>query len=109
MGRMVNELHFTRFWNKIVYLAKERFRISSVCPEHIKSDDNDDELLSRYILHGMLGLKSPLHTIQVALKVNPDWARYADTEGNYPLHHAVIRRPYRIKDVDLIRELLQIY
>jgi len=43
----------------------------------------------------------------VALKLNPAVASYPDRDGNYPLHQAVIRRPFRVKDKELIQALLQ--
>jgi hypothetical protein len=104
-GEKVTEPLFTRFWNKMEFLAMESFRISSSCPKNL--DNIDDEELSNYILHGLFDLKSPLNAIKVAIKLNPKLASYADIEGNYSLHHAVIRRPFRVKDKDLIQDLME--
>jgi len=105
--------HFKRFWNKVEFLAIESFRIiissSSPSPNgdnNNKIKNNEELLLSNYVLHGMFELRSPLNAIKVALKLNPKLASYPDMDGNYPLHHAVIRRPFRVKDKDLIEELL---
>merc|ERR1712194_790330 len=47
------------------------------------------------------------NALKVALKLNPTVASYLDRDGNYPLHQAVIRRPFRVKDKELIQALLQ--
>ena len=104
-GEKVTEPLFKRFWNKVEFLAMESVRISSSCPKDIYNID--DEELSNYILHGLFDLKSPLDAIQVAIKLNPKSTSYADNKGNYPLHHAVIRRPFRVKDIDLIKDLIE--
>lgn len=102
----VSEELFTKFWSKMNFLAAESFKLSSACPKDL---DNREEESSNYILHGLLDMKGPLNAILVALKLNPNFASYADMEGNYPLHHAVIWRPFRVKCADLIRELLKAY
>ena len=45
----------------------------------------------------------------MALKLNPSFAAKADSNGNYPLHHIIIRRPFRVKDVEIISKLLEAY
>lgn len=102
-GDEVNEGHFDRFWEKVEYLARESFKLSPAYPEGIDQSTTD------YVLHGLVHLRAPLNTMKVALKRNPKWASFADKDGNYPLHHVVIRRPFRVKDVELITELLQAF
>jgi hypothetical protein len=102
-GDEVNEGHFERFWEKVEFLARESFKLSPACPEDIDPSTTD------YILHGLVHLRAPLNTMKVALKRNPKWASYADRDGNYPLHHVVIRRPFRVKDIDLIAELIRAF
>ncbi|KAG7353655.1 ankyrin repeat domain protein [Nitzschia inconspicua] len=110
-GDTVEELHFDRFWKKCTFLAMQSFKLSSACPKELpdNNDDTQDSALYNYVLHGLLDLKGPLNMIKTAIKINPDWARHADADGNYPLHLIVQRRPFRVKDVELIRELLQAY
>ena len=45
----------------------------------------------------------------MALKLNPSFASMADADGNFPLHHVVIRRPFRVKDLEIITKLLEAY
>jgi ankyrin repeat protein len=101
-GDEVNEEHFERFWAKCKFLAVESFKQSPSCPEGISDDE-----LPNYVLHGLMDLKAPLNCMKMAIKINPSWASYADVDGNYPLHHVVMRRPFRVKDIDLIRSLLE--
>mmetsp|Transcript_25091 Transcript_25091/g.28046 ORF Transcript_25091/g.28046 Transcript_25091/m.28046 type:complete len:423 (+) Transcript_25091:2-1270(+) len=117
------DLHFKRFWSKMEFLAIETFRMISSSSSSSSSqnvDNNDDDnnnsmddnvaeeiILSNYMLHGMFELRSPLNALKVALKLNPTVASYPDQDGNYPLHQAVIRRPFRVKDKELIQALLQ--
>jgi hypothetical protein len=115
-GDEVNEGHFNRFWTKCQYLATESFKLSPACPPEliVDNDDDDDdgdknEEINMYVLHGLLDLKAPLNALKTAIKINPSWASYPDADGNYPLHHVVKRRPFRVKDIELIRELLQVY
>mmetsp|Transcript_29853 Transcript_29853/g.63918 ORF Transcript_29853/g.63918 Transcript_29853/m.63918 type:complete len:369 (-) Transcript_29853:59-1165(-) len=106
-GETVTEELFVRFLSKMNFLAIETFKLSPACPELLK---NGVEIsCSKYILHGLLDMKAPLDAILMTLKLNPDLASHADTEGNYPLHHAVMRRPFRIKFTVLLRELLKAY
>lgn len=102
-GCEVNEGLFDRFWEKVEFLARESFKLSPACPANIDPSSSD------YIFHGLMHLRAPLDAMKVALKRNPKCASFADVDGNFPLHHVVIRRPFRIKDIELIRELLQIY
>jgi ankyrin repeat protein len=97
---------FRRFLSKVYFLAMQSFKLSSACPNPLQAGE---EKLSNYILHGLLDLKAPLNAILMALKLNPDLASYPDVEGNFPLHHAVIRRPFRVKYTKLLRELLIAY
>jgi len=97
---------FKSFMNKMNFLAMETFKLSSSCPNPLETRE---EILSRYILHGLLDLKAPLNAMLLALKIHPESASYSDTEGNYPLHHAVTRRPFRLKYTKLLRELTKAY
>jgi hypothetical protein len=110
-GDTVNEEHFDRFWNKCKFLAMHCFKLSSACPKDLVDivDDNGEGRLHNFVLHGLLDLRGPLNMIKTAIKVHPDWARHADADGNYPLHLILQRRPFRVKDVEVIRELLQAY
>lgn len=104
-GDEVNEGHFDRFWEKVVFLAGEAFKQSPSCPENYDApaDSPGSEL------HGLMHLRAPINTLKVAIKRHPEWARVSDCDGNYPLHLVVIRRPFRVKDVELIAELLKTY
>jgi hypothetical protein len=102
----VPEKLFTRFISKMNFLAMESFKLSSACPNPLETRE---EILSKYILHGLLDMKAPLNAILVVLKLHPELASYPDMEGNFPLHHAVIRRPFRVKYTKLLRELLKAY
>ena len=93
--------HFDRFWEKVVYLARESFKLSSDASKDLDPTSTD------YVFHGLLHLRAPLNTLKVALRRNPHWAAIPDANGNFPLHHVVIRRPFRVKDKDLISELIQ--
>ena len=97
---------FTRFVRKVNFLAIERFKLSSACPNSLETEK---EVLSNYLLHGLLDLKAPLNALLLTLKLHPEAASYPDTEGNFPIHHAVIRRPFRVKYTKLLRELLRAY
>eukprot|EP00529_Nitzschia_sp_RCC80_P018606 CAMPEP_0113475664 /NCGR_PEP_ID=MMETSP0014_2-20120614/19241_1 /TAXON_ID=2857 /ORGANISM="Nitzschia sp." /LENGTH=501 /DNA_ID=CAMNT_0000368599 /DNA_START=395 /DNA_END=1901 /DNA_ORIENTATION=+ /assembly_acc=CAM_ASM_000159 len=63
----------------------------------------------RYIFHGLLDLRAPLNALKVALKIHPEWASVPDADGNYPLHLVVKRRPFRVKDSELIRAIINAY
>jgi hypothetical protein len=110
-GDEVHEEHFDRFWNKCKFLAMHTFQLSTACPKELieSEDDSEESELHKYVLHGLLDLKGPLNMIKTAIKVNADWACHADANGNYPLHLVVQRRPFRVKDVDVIQELLQAF
>lgn len=113
-GDTVDEAHFDRFWNKCTFLAMYSFKLSSACPTELAEKDgfDDEEVeteLYKYVLHGLLDLKAPLNMMRTAVKVHPEWARQSDADGNCPLHHVIMRRPFRIKDVEFIRELLEAY
>lgn len=110
-GDTVNDRHFDRFWEKCKFLAIHTFKLSDACPKELVDCEDDDvgSELHKYVLHGLLNLKSPIQLIKTAIKVNPDWTKHADADGNYPLHLIVQRRPFRVKDVEVIRELLQAY
>lgn len=97
----VNEGHFDRFWQKFEFLARESFRQSPA-----RLDDLDPSNSSDYILHGLLHLRAPLNALKVAVKLRPQSAAVPDANGNYPLHNVIIRRPFRVKDIELIKELL---
>mmetsp|Transcript_14130 Transcript_14130/g.32888 ORF Transcript_14130/g.32888 Transcript_14130/m.32888 type:complete len:377 (+) Transcript_14130:103-1233(+) len=98
----VNDKLFSKFLDKMNFLAVETFRLSPLCPN---PKETREEINSKYIMHGLLDLNAPLDAILVALKLRPELASVADKDGNYPLHHAVARRPFRIKYTTLLREL----
>lgn len=102
-GDDVNESHFDLFWEKVVFLAKEGFYQSPYCPDNLPRDSTD------FALHGLIHLRAPLNLLKVALRRHPEWASIADSDGNYPLHVVVIRRPFRLKDKEIIQMLLQVY
>jgi hypothetical protein len=101
-GEDVQDDHFQRFWAKLEYIASESFKLSPECPTNYA---NDQDL----VLLGLLNLRARINAVKVALKWNPEWARIPDGNGNYPLHLMVIRRPYRLKDIEVISELIQAY
>jgi len=105
-GERVTGQLFAGFMTKVNFLAMESFKLSPACPNPLETRQ---EILSKYILHGLLDMKAPLNAILVALKLNPELASYPDIEGNFPLHHAVIRRPFRLKYTKLLRELLKAF
>lgn len=97
---------FSKFIDKMNFLAIETFRLSPLCPD---PEETREEINSSYILHGMLDMKAPLDAILLALKLRPGLASTVDKGGNYPLHHAVARRPFRIKYTKLLRKLRLAY
>eukprot|EP00526_Cylindrotheca_closterium_P018268 CAMPEP_0113614734 /NCGR_PEP_ID=MMETSP0017_2-20120614/7327_1 /TAXON_ID=2856 /ORGANISM="Cylindrotheca closterium" /LENGTH=366 /DNA_ID=CAMNT_0000523927 /DNA_START=76 /DNA_END=1176 /DNA_ORIENTATION=- /assembly_acc=CAM_ASM_000147 len=102
-GEKVEENHFTKFWEKVLLMATTAFKLSPNYSPDIEAD------FENYGLHGLQFLRAPLQLQQVAIKLHPEWVSVADSEGNYPLHNAVIRKPIRIKDVKLIRDLATAY
>ena len=98
---------FTRFMDKVNFLAIECFKLSSACPTPL--EEPREEIVSKYILHGLLDMRAPLNAILLSLKLHPESASYPDTKGNFPLHYAVSRRPFRVKYTKLLRELLKAY
>lgn len=102
-GDEVNEGHFDRFWEKVVFLAREAFKQAPSCPSDLDPDS------TQYGLHGLIHLRAALNTLKVAIKRHPEWAAVPDGDGNYPLHLIVQRRPFRLKDVEVIGELLKAY
>jgi ankyrin repeat protein len=102
-GDEVDEGHFDRFWEKVVFLARHAFIESRACPE------NYDPESTGFELHGLMHLRAPINALKVAIKRHPEWAATSDDNDNYPLHLVVIRRPFRIKDVELIAQLLKAY
>lgn len=101
--------HFQRFWAKVEFLAMEAFKLSAACPAKVARQGNVGCDTRPYMLHGLLDLRAPLNALKVAICFYPEWASVADAEGNYPLHHVVKRRPFRVKDVELIRDLIRAY
>ncbi|KAL3944206.1 MAG: hypothetical protein SGBAC_001703 [Bacillariaceae sp.] len=102
-GETVEEGHFKRFWEKVVLMATTAFKLSPTYSREMKND------VERYTLHGLQFLRAPLKIQQIAIKLHPEWVSAVDSEGNYPLHNVVIRRPFRTKDVSLIKDLLAAY
>jgi len=102
-GEIVDEGHFKRFWEKVVLMATTAFRLSPTYSPEMEDD------IEKYALHGLQYLRAPLKMQQVAIKLHPEWVSVADNEGNYPLHNVVIRRPFRIHDVQLIKTLVASY
>jgi len=108
-GEQVEENHFAKFWKKVVFLATEAFKLSH--PDFVA--DMKPEDVENYALHGLMSLLAPgsadLNLYKVGIKQNSEWAKYADPSGNYPLHNIIIRRPFRVKDIELIEMLCQCY
>ncbi|KAL3944207.1 MAG: hypothetical protein SGBAC_001704 [Bacillariaceae sp.] len=102
-GETVEENHFTKFWEKVLLMAITAFKLSPTYSPEMESD------IEKYGLHGLQFLRAPLQLQQVAIKLHPEWVSVSDSEGNYPLHNVVIRRPFRIKDVHLMRDLAIAY
>ena len=98
----VHDKLFSKFLDKMSFLAIETFRLSPLCPDPEETGEDTD---SGYMLHGLLDLRAPLDAILLALKLRPESASVADRGGNYPLHRAVARRPFRIKHTALLREM----
>lgn len=121
-GDEVHEGHFDRFWGKVEFLAIEAFRQSSGVIREKKENDSQHATIdavtpapttsknygSDYILHGLLELRAPLNALIVAIKLFPECASVADARGNFPLHSVISQRPFRAKDVEIIRELLEV-
>lgn len=63
---------------------------------------------SDHLLHGLLELRAPLNALIVAIKLYPEGVSVADAYGNFPLHSVISQRPFRAKDVEIIRELLEV-
>ena len=104
-GEDVRERHFERVWEKIIFLACEAFKVS---PSYQKGEIEESEI-ENYALHGLLSLKAPVALYKVAIKRHPKWTAYPDGNGNYPLHNILTTRPYRVKDVEIITELLKAF
>jgi hypothetical protein len=102
-GETVTSDHFDRFWEKVTFLARVAYRQS--CP----SCTDDSITNGMYELHGLFQLRAPINAIKVAIRRHPEWAQVPDSDGNYPLHVVVIRRPFRVKDKDIIDMLLKAY
>jgi hypothetical protein len=87
------------------------FKLSTACPKHLAEivGDTEEGELHNFVLHGLLDLRGSFNMIKTAIKVHQDWARHSDADGNYPLHLVVQRRPFHVKDIDVIRELIQAY
>ena len=102
-GDSVEEDHFTKFWEKVSLMATTALKLSPTYSPDMEAD------IEKYSLHGLQYLRAPLQLQQVAIKLHPEWVSVADSEGNYPLHNVVIRKPLRIKDVHLIRDLAEAY
>lgn len=121
-GNEVNEGHFDRFWGKVKFLATAAFQQSSgVIREkketnsHRTTVDADTHTSmmgisygSDHLLHGLLELRAPLNALIVAIKLYPEGVSVADDYGNFPLHSVISQRPFRAKDVEIIRELLEV-
>jgi hypothetical protein len=103
-GDEVHENQFRKFWEKVVFLATEAVKLSPAYDPDIDPAD-----IENYTLHGFQCLRAPLEIYKIAIKQHPHWAAYPDADGNYPLHHIIIQRPFRIKDIELITELTQAY
>jgi len=95
--------HFIKFWDKIILMAVTAFKLSPNYSPDMEAN------IEQYALHGLQFLRAPLKVQQVAIKLHPEWLSVADSEGNYPLHNVVIRRPFRLKDVHLIKDLVAAY
>lgn len=95
--------HFDKFWSKVLLMATTAFKLS---PAYFSEAEADIE---KYVLHGLQYLRAPLRIQQVAIKLHPEWASVAGADGNYPLHNVIIRRPFRIRDIDIIKDLVSAY
>jgi hypothetical protein len=104
-GEQVNDGHFCRFWEKVEFVVCESYRLCPQCPKQ----QVDEASFKLYLLHGLINLRAPLNIMKVALKINPAFAAQVDADGNYPLHHVVIRRPFRIKDIEILSVLIAAY
>ncbi|CAJ1954352.1 unnamed protein product [Cylindrotheca closterium] len=102
-GETVEENHFTKFWQKVVLMATTAFKFSPIYNPDMEPN------LEKSGLHGLQLLRAPLQLQQVAIKLHPEWVSVADSAGNYPLHNILIQKPFRIKDVHLIRDLATAY
>lgn len=103
-GERVNDSHFCRFWEKVEFLVCESYKLCAQCPKEL-----DEVSCNLYMLQGLIHLRAPLNIMKVALKINPAFAAQVDVDGNYPLHHVVIRRPFRVKDIEILAELVAAY
>jgi hypothetical protein len=117
--------HFDRFWEKVTFLARVAYQQSTVSLSSSSSsssllpsceEDGStptprdlDLLVGGTELHGLFLLRAPLHAIKVAILKHPEWAQVPDGDGNYPLHVVVLRRPFRVKDRDILELLLKAY
>lgn len=102
-GREVNEGHFDRFWEKVQFIARRAFEQSDICG----TDMNLDSACCAF--HGLLELRAPINALKVAVKRHPEWACHRDVNGNLPLHSVVERRPFRLKDNEIIQELIKAF
>jgi hypothetical protein len=125
--------HFVRFWEKVTFLAQVAVQqsssssLSSSSSSSSSSQQDNDETdttttsipATRLLLepaadvscelHGMFLLRAPINAIKAAIMTHPHWARFPDRDGNYPLHVVVLRRPFRIKDGEVVDLLLRTF
>jgi len=124
--------HFDRFWEKVIFLARVAFfqqsslsSSASMLQQQKQEDDDDIEIAttsnpimipqpifddgSLYGLHGLFLLRAPINAIKVAILLHPEWVEIPDEEGNYPLHVIILRRPFRLKDGEIIQMLLETF
>ena len=104
--------HFDRFWEKVTFLAQMAYQVQQQQQQSLTMSSSSSTRhldLSGTELHGLFVLRAPIHAIKVAILRHPEWARVPDGEGNVPLHVVLLRRPFRLKDVEIIELLLDAY
>lgn len=104
-GEAVDIPSFEPFWCKVEYLAIFYFAMSTSCPENLP----DETTVQDYVLNGMLLCNVPIDMIKVCLKLRPTAARFLDADGNLPLHVLVEKRPYPLKERELLEACLKSY
>ncbi|GKY92396.1 hypothetical protein MPSEU_000210500 [Mayamaea pseudoterrestris] len=97
----VHDPLFERFWSKAEFLALEYVRFLGLTDVQNISDSGS------CVLHGLLKLNAVIKFFEVALKRNRAFALARDVEGNLPIHRLLEYRPYRLKERDAIRSLLE--
>ncbi|CAJ1954354.1 unnamed protein product [Cylindrotheca closterium] len=88
-GIKVDERRFQEYWAKVVLIATAAFKLSTNYDPASSIEGNIED----YTLHGLQFLHAP-HSIQHAATIlHPKWASIPDSQGNYPLHNAILDIP----------------